>query len=191
MRILSGFLKGKKIEFLRSTVTRPLRDFVKENIFNIINHSNLINIKLKNANVLDLYSGVGSFGIECISQGAKKSTFVENDHTALTTLKKNLSDLKIEDYADVCSEKIISFFKKENKKNEFEIIFLDPPFAEDFFIDELKLIKNSLAYKKKHLIIIHREKKSMDNLDKTLNIFLTRNYGRSKIIFGNFNLNIS
>ena len=191
MRIISGFLKGKKIEFLRSTVTRPLRDFVKENIFNIINHSNLINIKLKNANVLDLYSGVGSFGIECISQGAKKSTFVESDYTALTTLKKNLSDLKIEDYADVCSEKTISFFKKENKKNEFEIIFLDPPFAEDFFMDELKLIKNSLAYKKKHLIIIHREKKTMDNLDKTLNIFLTKNYGRSKIIFGNFNLNIS
>ena len=187
MRILSGFLKGKKIEFLRSTVTRPLRDFVKENIFNIINHSNLINIKLKNANVLDLYSGVGSFGIECISQGAKKSTFVENDHTALTTLKKNLSDLKIEDYADVCSEKIISFFKKENKKNEFEIIFLDPPFAEDFFIDELRTIKDSTIYKQKHLIIIHREENTEDKLSELLNILMIKKYGRSKIIFANFN----
>ena len=72
MRIVGGFLKGKKIDFLKSVITRPLRDFVKENIFNVINHSNLINIKLKDAKVLDVYSGVGSFGIECISQGAKK-----------------------------------------------------------------------------------------------------------------------
>ena len=56
MRVISGFLKGKKLDFLKSTSTRPLRDFVKENIFNIINHSNLINIKLENATILDLYS---------------------------------------------------------------------------------------------------------------------------------------
>ena len=66
MRIISGFLKGKKIDFLKSTITRPLRDFVKENIFNIIHHSKFINIKLINANILDVYSGVGSFGIECL-----------------------------------------------------------------------------------------------------------------------------
>ena len=91
MRIISGFLKGKKLDFLKSSTTRPIRDFVKENIFNIINHSNLIHIKLKNANILDLYSGIGSFGIECISQGASKSTFVENDSKALSILKKNLN----------------------------------------------------------------------------------------------------
>ena len=75
MRVVSGFLKGKKIDFLKSATTRPLRDFVKENIFNIIKHSNLINVKLENASILDLYSGVGSFGIECISRGAKKNNF--------------------------------------------------------------------------------------------------------------------
>ena len=63
MRIISGFLKGKKIDFLKSNTTRPLRDFVKESTFNIIEHSNLVNISLKDANILDLYSGVGSFGI--------------------------------------------------------------------------------------------------------------------------------
>ena len=88
MRIVSGFLKGKKINFLKSTTTRPLRDFVKENIFNIINHSKLINVTLENAHVLDLYSGVGSFGVECVSRGAKKVTFIENDNNALFLLKK-------------------------------------------------------------------------------------------------------
>ena len=95
MRIIGGFLKGKKIDFLKSVTTRPLRDFIKESIFNIIIHSNLINVSLENANILDLYSGVGSFGIECISRGAKKTTFVEKDKKALEVLKKNVEHLKI------------------------------------------------------------------------------------------------
>tara|TARA_B100000767_G_C19748863_1_gene529816 strand:- start:1174 stop:1734 length:561 start_codon:yes stop_codon:yes gene_type:complete len=186
MRIVSGFLKGKKINFLKSETTRPLRDFIKENIFNIINHSNLINIKLENASVLDLYSGVGSFGIECISRGARKVTFVENDNKALDLLKKNLENLKIEEKSVVFNEKTNSFFNKQNNESKFEIIFFDPPFAESFFLNELKIIKESTIYKKKHLIIIHRDIKSKDSLDETINILLVRNYGRSSVIFATF-----
>jgi 16S rRNA (guanine966-N2)-methyltransferase len=191
MRIVSGFLKGKKIDFLKSATTRPLRDFVKENIFNIIKHSNLIDIKLENANVLDLYSGVGSFGIECISRGAKKITFVEKDNKALIKLKINLNNLKIENQAEVFGEKIIFFLNKLTNKDKFEIIFLDPPFTESFFIEELKTIRESSIYNKKHLIIIHRKEKSKDDLEKIINVLLTKNYGKSKVIFGIFNSNIS
>ena len=77
--IISGFLKKKKINYLKNFKTRPLKDSVKENIFNILIHSKKINIKIENSKVLDLYSGVGSFGIECISRGAKMVTFVENN----------------------------------------------------------------------------------------------------------------
>jgi 16S rRNA (guanine966-N2)-methyltransferase len=191
MRIVSGFLKGKNIDFLKSANTRPLRDFVKENIFNIIKHSNLINVKLESANVLDLYSGVGSFGVECISRGAKKATFVENDNEALITLRKNLNNLNIENQSEVFNKKIISFLSKVNIKDKFEIIFFDPPFAENVFIEDLKIIGQSSICKKNHLVIIHREKKSNDNFKKIINIVLTKNYGRSKVLFGNFNLNIS
>ena len=59
MRIISGRLKGKKIIFLKSPITRPLKDFVKENIFNIISHSKLLRVNLENALILDLYSGIG------------------------------------------------------------------------------------------------------------------------------------
>jgi 16S rRNA (guanine966-N2)-methyltransferase len=76
MRIIGGNLKGKQLFFLKSETTRPLRDFVKESIFNIIQHSSKVNLSIENANVLDLYSGVGSFGLECVSRGAKKVTFV-------------------------------------------------------------------------------------------------------------------
>ena len=95
MRIISGKLKGKTLSFLKSLTTRPLKDSVKESIFNIITHSNLININLKNSNILDLYSGIGSFGLECVSRGAEKITFVEKDKNVVEILKKNLLNLNI------------------------------------------------------------------------------------------------
>ena len=186
MRILSGFLKGKKIDFLKTATTRPLRDFVKENIFNIINHSKLIDVELDNANILDLYSGVGSFGIECISRGAKKVTFIENNEKAATALKKNLNSLQIEEYSELFNEKTTTFFNRFNEKNKFEFFFFDPPFVENFFIDELKIIKKSKMYKKKNLVIIHRDIKTKDELDKIIDIVLIKHYGRSKVIFGKF-----
>ena len=78
MRVISGTLKGRSFNFIKNTNTRPLKDIVKENIFNILIHSNFMPTKFDDYNVLDLYSGVGSFGIECISRGAKKVTFIED-----------------------------------------------------------------------------------------------------------------
>ena len=150
MRIISGFLKGKNIDFLKSATTRPLRDFVKESTFNVIKHSNLIDVSLENSNVLDLYSGVGSFGIECISRGSKKITFVENSDEALIILKKNITQLKILEKSKIVEAKIISFLSRLNKIDKYEIIFLDPPFSENFFIEELKIIKKSNILKKNH-----------------------------------------
>ena len=67
MRIISGSFKGKKILEPKDIKTRPLKDLTKESIFNILNHSNKFDIKLENSNILDLFSGVGSFGIESLS----------------------------------------------------------------------------------------------------------------------------
>ena len=89
MRVISGVLKGRSINFLNNLNTRPLKDSVKESIFNILIHSNLINVKIENSNILDLYSGIGSFGIECLSRKAKKATFVEKNKDAATVLQNS------------------------------------------------------------------------------------------------------
>ena len=93
MRIISGSFKGKKISDPKDIKTRPLKDLTKESIFNIIKHSNKLKVNLSNSNVLDLFSGVGSFGIECLSRDAKKVVFVENYSGVLQILKKNLKNL--------------------------------------------------------------------------------------------------
>ena len=186
MRIISGKLKNKSINFVKSSTTRPLKDSVKENIFNILEHSNLINLKIKTSNVLDLYSGIGSFGIECISRGAKKVTFVEQDSVASNILKNNLTKLLITNHAVVIKNKIEEFICT-NIKDKFNIFFLDPPFLDKEFIQNLKIIKKTKIYEKNHIVIIHREKKAADNLEQIINIISIKQYGRSKIIFGVFN----
>ena len=128
MRIISGELKGKTIDFLKSSITRPLKDSVKENIFNILEHSSLISVNLINSSILDLYSGIGSFGLECISRGAKKVTFVEKDSNAINILRKNLTNRYANKKAAIISDKI-ELFLKNDLSEKFEIIFLDPPFS--------------------------------------------------------------
>ena len=78
MRIISGSFKGKKILLPKDKLTRPLKDLTKESIFNILKHSKLLNVELESSNILDLFSGVGSFGLECLSRGAKNVTFLES-----------------------------------------------------------------------------------------------------------------
>ena len=185
MRIISGKLKGKPISFLKSSTTRPLKDSVRESIFNVLNHSNLLDINLKNSNILDLYSGIGSFGLECISRGAEKITFVEKDKNVVEILNKNLLDLNINKNVTVIVDEIENFLKK-NLSEKFEIIFLDPPFSNNEYLQDLKLIKQKKNYKKKHVVIIHREKKSSEDFKSILNPIIIKQYGRSKIIFGKF-----
>ena len=185
MRIISGNLKGKSINFVKNSTTRPLKDLVKENIFNILKHSKLIDVEVENANVLDLYSGIGSFGLECISRGAKNVTFVEQNKNALDILKKNLNQLSIISYAKIVENKIENIFREENKKG-FDIFFLDPPFKDVKFIENLNMIKKNKIHKNEHIVIIHREKNSNDVLSNVIDIIITKQYGRSKILFGVF-----
>ena len=184
MRIIGGELKGKNIYFLKSSITRPLKDSVKESIFNIIIHSNILNINLRNSKVLDLYSGIGSFGLECISRGAEKITFIEKDKKASDILIKNLINLKLENKANVLVDKILTSLKYITEK--FELIFLDTPFADSSYLQELQLIKQKKIYKKNHVVIIHREKGTKDNFETILKPLIIKKYGRSKIIFGKF-----
>ena len=129
MRIISGKFKGKKLFLPIDKKTRPLKDIVKESIFNLIIHSNKINLDLENSNILDLFSGSGSFGLECISRGAKKVIFFENYSEALNILKKNIKLLKINEYFEIVYKDCFNYFNSNQTfKDKFDIIFIDPPY---------------------------------------------------------------
>ena len=186
MRIISGELKGRKIFEPPDRTTRPLKDLVKESIFNIVMHSNKISIDLKNSNILDLFSGVGSFGIEALSRGSKYVTFIENYTEVLQILRKNIQKLNLDNKCEIISEDIINKlnFKKLNKK--FELIFLDPPFDEKNLSKILLKIYDSKILKKNGILIIHRKINTDDKLIPKFNIIQEKKYGVSKIMFGNY-----
>ena len=97
MRIISGQFKGKKLFKPNDKKTRPLKDLVKESIFNIIKHSKKLNINIEKSSVLDLFAGVGSFGLEALSRGAKNVLFIENYTDVISILKKNINNLNLKD----------------------------------------------------------------------------------------------
>ncbi len=185
MRIISGFLKGKVISYLKNSTTRPLKDNVRENIFNILNHSNLFKINLINSKVLDVYSGFGSFGLECLSRSVKKVTFIDRNSEAIKVLKKNLEKFSLLKKVSI-EESEVETFLKNKKKEKYNIFFLDPPYADKTFVDNLNTIKQNRMYEDKHIVIIHRETNTLDSLEDHINIISTRKYGRSKIVFGLF-----
>jgi len=185
MRIISGILKGKKILLPKDKLTRPLKDLTKESIFNIIKHSKLLDINLENSIVLDLFSGVGSFGLECLSRGATSVTFLESYSEVLNVLKKNIKNLKQQDYSNIIEKDIFAENTLKLLNNKFDIIFMDPPYKEKKLIDLLNIIIRLKLLKDNGIIIIHRHKKEKDIFPSEFNFIMEKNYGISKIVFGN------
>ena len=185
MRIISGSFKGKKILEPKDKKTRPLKDLTKESIFNIILHSNKFEIKLANSNILDLFSGIGSFGIECLSRGVKKVTFVENYPGVLPILKQNLNTLTSVKNFEVIEENIYNNDIISNFNTKFDIIFLDPPYK-DKNLENL-LFKIREICKKHSIVIIHRHKNEIDILPPAFRLIDQKIYGISKIIFLSLN----
>jgi len=183
MRIIAGTFRGKKILEPKDTLTRPLKDLTKESIFNILNHSNKFEINLKNSNILDLFSGVGSFGIECLSRGAKKVVFAEKYNAVLPVLKKNLQSLKLIENFEIIEKDIydINFFKNLNKK--FDIIFMDPPYKDKNLNLLLDNIKNENILNENGILVVHRHKDEKDLIPDKLKVIEEKKYGLSKIIF--------
>jgi 16S rRNA (guanine966-N2)-methyltransferase len=186
MRVIGGKFKGKKLLEPQDKETRPLKDLTKESIFNIINHSNKFSIDIKKTHVLDLFSGVGSFGIECLSHGASYVTFVEKYEGVLPILKKNLNNLKSEINYEVIESDILNNFEFKSLKSRYDIVFLDPPYKEKALENILNKIIENRILKESGIIIIHRHKKEIDEFPKNFRLIDKKKYGISKIIFGSY-----
>ena len=184
MRIIAGKLKGFTLHIPKDKITRPLKDIARESIFNLLTHSNKILLQLKQSNVLDLYAGTGSFGLECLSRGAAKVIFFENYRKSLEILKKNINQLNLYSKSEIIEENAYNINKINMINKNFDLIFLDPPFK-DKRINELIIeIKKLKIASNQSLIIIHRNKKIEEKISNDLKILREKNYGLSKIIFG-------
>ena len=185
MRIIAGASKGKKILQPKDQLTRPLKDLTKESIFNIIMHSNKFETKIEGSKILDLFSGVGSFGLECLSRGALNAVFVESYKEVLDILKKNIENLNYVNSSTIIEQDIYNSLDFKTLK-KFDIIFIDAPYKEKRLDMLLQKIFDAKILNDKSIIIIHRHKKENENFIDNFNIIEEKIYGISKVIFGNF-----
>ena len=132
MRVISGKARGINLKTPDGLLTRPTIDRVKEALFSIINFD------IPASTVLDLFGGTGQLGIEALSRGAKSAVFVDQREDACKLIKENLRRTKLEQDAKVIRMDYLDYLKR--CKDKFDIIFLDPPYAEVFLENALKCI---------------------------------------------------
>ena len=132
MRVITGKARGVQLKTPDGMTTRPTTDRVKEALFSIIQ------FEIPTARVLDLFGGTGQLGIEALSRGAKSAVFVDAGEPACRLIRENLKKTKLESDAKVVRADYLDYLKRCREK--FDIIFLDPPYAEVFLENALKCI---------------------------------------------------
>ena len=187
MRIIGGYFKGRKILEPLDKSTRPLKDMVRESIFNILEHSEDQFINFDNANIVDLFSGTGSFGLECLSRGAKKVIFFENYYKSIKILNENIKKLNFEKRSVIFEKSAYDFNELNLGNKNFDLIFLDPPFNHKDIYKLIEKIKKSKLINQNTLLIIHRNKKFKESIPFKVKVLREKNYGISKIIFARIN----
>ena len=132
MRVVAGAARGVALKTPEGLTTRPTADRVKEAMFSILQFD------LPGTAVLDLFGGTGQLGIEALSRGAKSAVFVDEGEAACSLIRENLRRTKLEKQAKVIRSDYLQFLKQS--KDKFDIILLDPPYAEVFLENALKCI---------------------------------------------------
>ena len=127
IKVLSGKYKGRKLNNFKLDIIRPTQAKVKKSIFDSI-------ISLENKRILDLFSGVGTLGIESFSRGAKFVCFVEKNYQAVKLLRENLMMLDIKDRYSIEKKDVVRFLKNNEFNDKFDVVFADPPYYKYDFL---------------------------------------------------------
>ena len=153
MRIIAGTAGGRRFEAPEGSGTRPTLDRVRENLFNILQ------MKIRNARVLDLFAGSGALSLEALSRGAASAVLVDSDRAASRIQRKNVEALDMADRAEVrlCDwHRAVSDLSRDGRK--FELIFLDPPYRMTDMREVFTAVSGLLA--EEGLIILEHEAKA-------------------------------
>ena len=148
MRVISGSARGTRLKTPEGQLTRPTSDRVKEAIFSVIQ------FEVEGSRFLDLFGGSGQMGIEALSRGAAGAVFVDGRREACRLIQENLRLTRLQDKASVVQSDYLSYLSR--CRETFDIIFLDPPYAEVFLENSLKKISEIDILSSRGIIICER-----------------------------------
>jgi 16S rRNA (guanine(966)-N(2))-methyltransferase RsmD len=178
LRVIAGYAQGKRLKAPTGLHTRPITDMIKEALFNVWGPA------IDAAQVLDLFAGSGSVGIEALSRGANQVVFVDNDKNAIKTINENLHNCVFENgfelfYRDVF--KVLNIFSR--KQRSFDFIYVDPPFTNDQIFDEVMKVLGKVGILKDDGVLVIRTRKQRDLAPRFEQLIKYRisNYGESTL----------
>lgn len=148
MRVITGKARGVSLKTPEGMLTRPTADRVKEALFSIINFD------IPGARVLDLFGGTGQLGIEALSRGAESAVFVDAREDACRLIRENLKRTRLEGEGRVVRSDYLDYLRR--CREQYHIIFLDPPYAEDFLENALKCITEIDILQSNGIIVTER-----------------------------------
>lgn len=179
MRVISGKVRGLKLNTPKDDNVRPTTDRVKESLFNIIN------AYIIDSRVLDLFAGTGSLGIECLSRGAQKCVFIDISKESIAIVKSNIKKANFENESVVINSDFQDAVKRLNTQNEkFDVIFMDPPYYKDMFVKALESIDSANLLDEDGIIMVeHDTKDTFPNNIGRLEKNRSKKYGNTTLTF--------
>ena len=146
MRIITGSAKGIRLRTLEGDATRPTAERVKEAVFS------MIQFDIEGRSVLDLFAGSGQMALEALSRGATSATLVDRSKDAVAIIRDNAAKTKLIDKCEIFQSDYLDFIRRSAGK-QYDIIFLDPPYALKMYKPALEAMLNSSILKPSSLII--------------------------------------
>lgn len=178
MRILSGELRGREIRFKPNPHLRPTADKVRKAIFDTLRE------KVEGAETLDLFSGTGALGLEALSGGAARVTFVEADAGQCKSIRDNLRALGVEDRADVVKSDAIRAVEALGRRGQtYDLVFMDPPYEKGLALKAIEAVSKGGLLREGALAVVEcRASEEMPARVGSLGTARTREYGDTRII---------
>ncbi len=179
MRIISGKHKGRRIELVKEAedAVRPTSDFAREAIFNILTHGKHGHSFI-DKQVLDVFCGTGAFGLEALSRGAARVTFIDQSRDALANARFNATKMKEENNADFM---LADGTKLPKARKAFALVFLDPPYFGKMIEPALKSLHAGGWVEPDGLVIVEHDAKEQVAFPDTFTVIDERRYGRAVI----------
>lgn len=172
INVVSGIIKGLKLDSDKSEALRPTKERIKKSIFDILGS------EILDKTFLDLFGGTGQVGIEAFSWGARKVIIVESQRQHFNMIKKNVSKIKIDHNIEAINSDALNFLK--NNKEPIDIAFLDPPYSDPKLLeDALSMLSKSMN---KSGIVITETLSSQKTQNTIKNFSLKKQYKYGKIV---------
>lgn len=180
MRIIAGIARSRLIIAPKGKHTRPTQDYVRESLFSIIQRD------VPGANVLDLFAGSGALALEALSRGAQSTVLADKSRLAIECIHQNVEILGFEEQAAIFHGdwRIVA---QRLPKQEFDLVFLDPPYHLTQYREMTELLKNRQLLKMNALIVIEHRRNIPIDLSQDFIFKDSRTYGDTMIHFYRFN----